>query len=80
MSLASKRLVAYYTARGSCSENAEELRSHLEALLPPYMVPAAYVQLASTPLTQTGSWIARHCRRLRAMRIAIGSTRRHRES
>ena len=33
---------------------AEALRSHLSALLPEYMVPAAYVRLESLPLTPNG--------------------------
>jgi acyl carrier protein len=50
-----KRLVAYYT----CAEINEtpdvvELREHLLALLPPYMVPAAYVRLEKLPLTPSG--------------------------
>jgi amino acid adenylation domain-containing protein len=49
-----KRLVAYYTARGQNSAGAQELRSHVAAKLPEYMVPAAYVQLESLPLTPNG--------------------------
>lgn len=50
-----KQLAAYYT----CSEDgaqidAEQLRSHLSALLPDYMVPAAYVHLEALPLTPNG--------------------------
>ena len=54
-----KRLVAYYTNYG-CSEQvktilgAEQLRAHLSAILPEYMVPAAYVGLESLPLTPNG--------------------------
>ena len=43
-----KRLVAYYTTRSEEVEGsvgAEELRRHLSAKLPEYMVPAAYVRL-----------------------------------
>ena len=50
-----KRLVAYYT--GGTEEatlNAEQLRSHLSASLPEYMVPAAYVRLEQLPLTPNG--------------------------
>ena len=53
--LGDKRLVAYYTESesdeeepgeaGRVSAGAEELRSHLSAVLPEYMVPAAYVRL-----------------------------------
>jgi arthrofactin-type cyclic lipopeptide synthetase C len=55
-----KRLVAYYTeARSGEGEeagavSAEQLRTHLSASLPEYMVPAAYVRLESLPLTPNG--------------------------
>jgi amino acid adenylation domain-containing protein len=45
-----KRLVAYVT--GEALE-VEELRAHLSASLPPYMVPAAFVHLEAMPLTPT---------------------------
>jgi len=48
--LGDKRLVAYYTGAGSeDAVSAEQLRSHLSASLPEYMVPAAYVRLESLP-------------------------------
>ena len=53
-----KRLVAYYTvARGDgvvAEASAERLRAHLQARLPEYMVPAAYVELDGFPLTSNG--------------------------
>jgi len=49
-----KRLVAYYTARDQNSVGAQELRAHVAAKLPEYMVPAAYVRLESLPLTPNG--------------------------
>ena len=49
-----KRLVAYYTADTSAEVSVEALRAHLLSLLPEYMVPAAYVQLESLPLTSNG--------------------------
>ena len=55
-----KRLVAYYTAgsrrRGGSKNSlgAEQLRAHLSAALPEYMVPAAYVRLEALPLTPNG--------------------------
>ncbi len=50
-----KWLVAYYTSgkdKGTLS--AEQLRLHLSAVLPEYMVPAAYVRLESLPKTPNG--------------------------
>ncbi|MGY4306193.1 amino acid adenylation domain-containing protein [Bradyrhizobium sp. USDA 4369] len=47
-----KRLVAYYVSEAAIG--AEELRSHLAARLPDYMVPAAYVHLERLPLTPNG--------------------------
>src|SRR5258708_8434413 len=54
-----KRLVAYYTASGmgeaeAASVGAEGLRAHLSAVVPDYMVPAAYVCLDRLPLTPNG--------------------------
>ncbi|WP_438826902.1 non-ribosomal peptide synthase/polyketide synthase [Pseudomonas syringae] len=50
-----KRLVAYYTSPVSDeTQNIETLRTHLQAQLPDYMVPAAYVRLESLPLTPNG--------------------------
>src|SRR4029077_7700845 len=54
-----KRLVAYYTASGmgeaeAASVGAEQLRAHLSAVVPEYMVPAAYVCLNRLPLTPNG--------------------------
>ena len=51
-----KRLVAYYTCMKETERGigAEELRSHLSAMLPEYMVPAAYAHLDALPLTPNG--------------------------
>jgi amino acid adenylation domain-containing protein len=50
-----KRLVAYYTAAtNNGSVDVEQLRSHLSAKVPEYMLPAAYVSLDSLPLTPNG--------------------------
>ena len=53
-----KRLVAYYTAAGmgrpKRSVGAEQLRAHLSAVVPEYMVPAAYVRMERLPLTPNG--------------------------
>nr|WP_324251528.1 non-ribosomal peptide synthase/polyketide synthase [Photorhabdus thracensis] len=48
-----KRLVAYVVAETD-DELANSLRSHLSAMLPDYMVPAAFVQLDAFPLTPNG--------------------------
>jgi amino acid adenylation domain-containing protein len=47
-----KRLVGYYA--GGDGVGADELRAHLAAALPEYMVPAAYVRLERLPLTPNG--------------------------
>ncbi len=46
------RLVAYWV--GGEDIEAGELRAHLAERLPAYMLPAAYVRLASLPLTPSG--------------------------
>jgi amino acid adenylation domain-containing protein len=52
--LGDKRLVAYLTSR-SCGElSLGELRQHLAADLPDYMLPAAFVVLPSLPLNANG--------------------------
>ncbi|HEU4558603.1 MAG TPA: thioesterase domain-containing protein, partial [Longimicrobium sp.] len=45
-----KRLVAYVVG----DAEAGALKAHLDASLPPYMVPAAYVRLEALPLTGSG--------------------------
>jgi thioesterase domain-containing protein len=45
-----KRLVAYVVGEAA----ADALRAHLDACLPAYMVPAAYVPLEALPLTSNG--------------------------
>jgi amino acid adenylation domain-containing protein len=50
-----KRLVAYFTQHGPDETvDIEALRTHLQAQLPAYMVPAAYVRLDALPLTPNG--------------------------
>ncbi|SDZ31331.1 amino acid adenylation domain-containing protein, partial [Lysobacter sp. yr284] len=49
-----KRLVAYVAGAGEHDEWIAELRAHLSAGLPDYMVPAAIVRLDSLPLTPNG--------------------------
>jgi amino acid adenylation domain-containing protein len=48
-----KRLVGYVVPRGAAPEPSA-LRAHLEASLPPYLVPHAYVFLEALPLTANG--------------------------
>ncbi|WP_099115050.1 non-ribosomal peptide synthetase, partial [Xenorhabdus miraniensis] len=54
----SKRLVAYIVAETVVAEENQEwvnsLRTHLSALLPDYMMPAAFVRLDSFPQTPNG--------------------------
>ncbi|WP_176324627.1 AMP-binding enzyme, partial [Burkholderia vietnamiensis] len=46
-----RRLLAYWTGEAL---RAEDLRRSLQASLPEYMVPAAYVRLDALPLTPNG--------------------------
>lgn len=49
------RLVAYYTVHaGVEAPEAEELRAHLSAGLPEYMVPSVFICLPDLPLTLNG--------------------------
>jgi len=45
-------LVAYYTTRHGCPP--QELRARLAGLLPPYMIPARFVEVAALPRTPSG--------------------------
>nr|WP_329607421.1 non-ribosomal peptide synthetase [Pseudomonas syringae] len=50
-----KRLTAYYTMQEAAQAiTAQTLRAALQARLPEYMVPAAYVKLSEWPLTPNG--------------------------
>ncbi|WP_420127105.1 non-ribosomal peptide synthase/polyketide synthase [Longimicrobium sp.] len=50
-----RRLVAYWVpADNAARPDPAELRTHLKALLPEYMVPSAYVRLDGLPLTANG--------------------------
>ncbi|KPA90309.1 amino acid adenylation enzyme/thioester reductase family protein, partial [Pseudomonas asplenii] len=50
-----KRLVAYFSLQdGQALPEADDLRLHLQALLPDYMIPAAYVHLEKLPVSPNG--------------------------
>jgi amino acid adenylation domain-containing protein len=53
-----KRLVAYVvphpTSAGESLPSVESLRTHLQGVMPEYMVPSAFVMLESLPLTPNG--------------------------
>ncbi|HZG53634.1 MAG TPA: amino acid adenylation domain-containing protein [Pyrinomonadaceae bacterium] len=49
-----KKLAAYVVPSAGAEVNAAELREHLRARLPDYMIPAAFVALARLPLTPNG--------------------------
>ncbi|HEX5760628.1 MAG TPA: non-ribosomal peptide synthase/polyketide synthase [Thermoanaerobaculia bacterium] len=53
-SVRDQRLVAYLIPRDGVEADAAELRRHLRARLPEYMVPAAFVWRQSWPLSATG--------------------------
>jgi len=60
-----KRLVAYVTGVDEKGPNVEELRGHLKAKLPEYMVPSVFVVLESIPLTANGKVDRKALRSLR---------------
>jgi len=49
-----KKLVAYFVAHEGRTPETDELRSHLQAKLPAYMVPASYMLLDRFPLSSNG--------------------------
>jgi amino acid adenylation domain-containing protein len=49
-----RRLVGYVVVEGTAPLNAAELRAHLKARLPHYMVPSLFVALHSLPVTPNG--------------------------
>ncbi len=49
-----KRLVAYVAPVADTTVSAADLREHLQAVLPPHMLPSAFVFLDSFPLTPNG--------------------------
>ncbi|WP_410524855.1 amino acid adenylation domain-containing protein [Pseudomonas sp. DTU_2021_1001937_2_SI_NGA_ILE_001] len=49
------RLVAYFTAvEGGETQTAQQMRAQLQTCLPDYMVPSAFVELKTLPLTANG--------------------------
>ncbi|MDC8997560.1 AMP-binding protein, partial [Mycobacterium marinum] len=48
------RLVAYYTSAGNAGIDTAWLRDRLSEVLPPYMVPAAFMLIDQLPLTVNG--------------------------
>jgi amino acid adenylation domain-containing protein len=69
-----KRLVAFYVARDGAGVDAEALRAHLQATLPAYMTPAAFVPLTQVPMTPNGK-VDR--RALERMDVTVQSSRGH---
>ncbi|ORC58448.1 non-ribosomal peptide synthetase, partial [Pseudomonas floridensis] len=49
-----RRLIAYYRERNGAGLGPGVLREHMQAHLPDYMVPLAFVRLAALPLTANG--------------------------
>ncbi|HET7004580.1 MAG TPA: amino acid adenylation domain-containing protein, partial [Candidatus Binatia bacterium] len=49
-----QRLVAYFVARAGIAPSSERLGAYLQAKLPDYMLPAAYVPLPQLPLNANG--------------------------
>jgi amino acid adenylation domain-containing protein len=52
--LGSHGLVAYFTTRTKPAPTPADLRAHVAAKVPNYMVPSAFVELAAFPLTPNG--------------------------
>ncbi|MDC9019058.1 AMP-binding protein, partial [Mycobacterium marinum] len=48
------RLVAYYTTTTGTGLDTTDIRTSLSQLLPPYMVPAAFIEIDQLPLTVNG--------------------------
>jgi amino acid adenylation domain-containing protein/thioester reductase-like protein len=53
-SAAGKRLVAYVTSREGECPTINELRAHVGAVLPEYMIPSAFLMLPKLPITPNG--------------------------
>lgn len=48
------RLVAFYIPRGETEPSVRDLREHVGAALPPYMIPSRFVRVDRFPLTPNG--------------------------
>ncbi|BBC66538.1 hypothetical protein MMRN_34340 [Mycobacterium marinum] len=48
------RLVAYYTTTSGTRLDTTDIRASLSQVLPPYMVPAAFIEIDQLPLTVNG--------------------------
>ncbi|HET6711443.1 non-ribosomal peptide synthetase, partial [Amycolatopsis sp.] len=57
--LGDKRLIAYVVPAGGRVVDEEDLRTHVGELLPDYLVPELYVELATLPMTDLGK-VDRH--------------------
>ncbi|HZI55639.1 MAG TPA: amino acid adenylation domain-containing protein, partial [Verrucomicrobiae bacterium] len=78
---ADKQIVAFYQAKDTqvgrlVHLSSEDLRAHLLQRLPEYMVPAAFLSLATIPLNPNGK-VDRHA--LAQMEVRIESSREYRE-
>ncbi|MHB1949068.1 MAG: amino acid adenylation domain-containing protein [Gammaproteobacteria bacterium] len=49
-----KKLVAFYVSKSNETLNIRELRDHISETLPEYMIPAAFVNIESIPLSPNG--------------------------
>jgi len=67
-----QRLVAYLVARNGNAPSVTELRRHLQQSLPDYMIPSAFVELESLPLTSSGKVDRRALPAPDAMRPDLG--------
>ncbi|MFN7731086.1 MAG: amino acid adenylation domain-containing protein, partial [Pirellula sp.] len=53
-SVGTERLIAYYVRRSGSIVSSSQLMEHLREQLPDYMLPSAFVELQSLPLTASG--------------------------
>lgn len=66
-------LVAYVVARNGGAPPVVELRRHLQQSLPDYMIPSAFVELESLPLTSSGKVDRRALPAPDGMRLELGT-------